>query len=46
MNTLRQALEDYLALRQAMGFKVRDAALLAAAIHRVPRTARGYLHHP
>jgi integrase len=25
MNTLRQALEEYLALRQAMGFQVRDA---------------------
>ena len=25
MNTLPQALEDYLALRQAMGFQVRDA---------------------
>ena len=28
MNTLRQALEAYLALRQAMGFQVRDACLL------------------
>lgn len=28
MNTLRQALEEYLALRQAMGFQVRDARVL------------------
>lgn len=28
MSTLRQALDDYLALRHAMGFKLRDAATL------------------
>jgi hypothetical protein len=28
MNTLREALQDYLALRRGLGFKMRDAALL------------------
>ncbi len=28
MNTLPQALDEYLALRQAMGFQVRDARSL------------------
>jgi len=28
MNTLREALQDYLALRRGLGFKMRDAGLL------------------
>ena len=28
MNTLREALQDYLALRRGLGFKMRDASLL------------------
>jgi len=33
MNTLRQALNEYLALRQAMGFKLLEESRLLPPIH-------------
>jgi len=46
MNTLRQALEEYLALRQAMGFQVRDAYyLLRRFIAFLEQQGATYLTH-
>jgi hypothetical protein len=46
MNTLRQALEDYLALRQAMGFQVRDArSLLRRFIEFLEQQPAAYITH-
>jgi hypothetical protein len=33
MNTLREALQDYLALRRGLGFKMRDASCCHALSH-------------
>jgi integrase len=46
MNPLRQALEDYLALRQAMGFQVRDArSLLRRFIAFLEQQEATYITH-
>ncbi len=46
MNTLPQALDEYLALRQAMGFQVRDArSLLRRFIAFLEQQEATYITH-
>jgi hypothetical protein len=46
MNTLREAVRDYLDMRRSLGFKLREAEQRADRFRQVSRAAQRQLHHP